>query len=411
MLPPVLEIYVVWHPTDDEGAGIAELLMEHFRGTAFSGLIGGAVEVYVRSVSESDDPGGAPRPLPPVEPLPYGMAHPALTAVVLVAGQELAAEVQRGGPWRRYVEEISAVRAAHPETIGLFTVATHSQALDGTTLGDLVGSLELVARGAFGTPDFAATLTRDLAQGIVQMSPVGPDRITVFVSHTKWLTPLEKAGAPALLDRIREVIAGTRLQDFLDAHDLQPNTDWAAELRAAASSAALLAVRTDLYSSRPWCQTEVLTAKQAGMPVVVLDALSSGEERGSFLMDHVPRIPGRLDDDLLWRREDIVRSLGSVVDEFLKRVLWTIQESEATAHGLPVDVDWWAPHAPEPATFTDWIESRGVDTVKGQPIVVLHPDPPLGESEVAVLKQLARLLQMDDHLSFLTPRGLAARGG
>jgi hypothetical protein len=411
MLPPVLEVYVVWHPADVEGSKIASLLMSHFRGTPFSGLIGGAVEVYVRSASDSGIPDEAPRPLPPAAPLPYGLAQPALTAVVLVAGQSLAADVQSDGAWRAYVEEIATARDADPERVGLFTVGTHGQALDGTTLGDLVGNLQVVAHESFGTPEFEATLTRDLAQGIVQTSPVGPKRVTAFVSHTKWMSPVEEAGKSPLLDLVRDVIASTKLRDFLDAHDLQPNTDWAAELRAAASTGALLAVRTDLYSSRPWCQTEVLTAKQAGMPVVVLDALSSGEERGSFLMDHVPRVPGRQDDELLWRREDIVRSLGALVDECLKRVLWTIQESEAVAHGLPVDVDWWAPHAPEPATFTDWLEHRGVDSVKDQPVVILHPDPPLGESEVAVLRQLARLLRMDEHLSFLTPRGLAARGG
>ena len=49
MLPAVLEIYVVWHPNDVMGSDIADELIGHFRGTAFTGLIGGAVEVFVRS--------------------------------------------------------------------------------------------------------------------------------------------------------------------------------------------------------------------------------------------------------------------------------------------------------------------------------------------------------------------------
>lgn len=48
LLPPVLEIFVVWHPGDDAGATVAGWLLDHFHGTAFSGLIGGAVEVYTR---------------------------------------------------------------------------------------------------------------------------------------------------------------------------------------------------------------------------------------------------------------------------------------------------------------------------------------------------------------------------
>jgi hypothetical protein len=411
VLPPVLEVYVVWHPGDAAGEAIADQLMAHFRGTPFSGLIGGAVEVYVRSVSPSGDPADAPRSVPCTTSLPYGLAQAALTAVVLVAGQSLAKDVQKGGDWRGYVEAIADARADAPDKVGLFPVLTHDQALDGTALGSIVGDVQVVAYGQFGEDDFNTTLTRDLAQGITQMSPYGPDRVTVFVSHTKRLSPIESDAESTLLDLIREVIADTRLKEFFDAHDLQPNTDWAAELRNAASTGALLAVRTDLYSSRPWCQEEVLTAKNAGMPVVVLDALTSGEERGSFVMDHVPRTPGRQDADHNWQRSDIVRVLGQVVDGCLKRVLWRTQEIEATAQGLPVQVDWWAPHAPEPTTFADWLEREGLDAVRDRPVVILHPDPPLGPSEVAVLEQLARLLNLHEDTEFLTPRGLAARGG
>src|SRR5258708_22783505 len=43
MLPPVLEIYIAWHPGDAPGRTIAGEIVEHFHGTAFTGLIGGAV--------------------------------------------------------------------------------------------------------------------------------------------------------------------------------------------------------------------------------------------------------------------------------------------------------------------------------------------------------------------------------
>jgi excisionase family DNA binding protein len=245
--------------------------------------------------------------------------------------------------------------------------------------------------GTFGTNAFEETLCRDLAQGIAQMGAADMKPLTVFVSHTKRLSTLEESSVSSLVDLVRDVISNTRLREFFDAHDLQPNEDWAPALVAAASTGALLAVRTDLYSSRPWCQREVLTAKRAGMPVVILDALTVGEERGSFVMDHVPRSPGRHDADV-WRREDIVRVLGQLVDECLKRVLWRKQQAIAAATGLPVDVDWWAPHAPEPATFAAWLD--GLDDLaakRSEPIVVLHPDPPLGPDERGVLVQIARL--------------------
>jgi hypothetical protein len=411
VLPPVLEIYVAWHPGDTEGECIAQTLLDHFRGTAFSGLIGGAVEVYVRSVSSADDPAGAPRPLPCAEPLPYGVPSPALTAVVLVAGVELTSNVERRGPWHGYVEAIAAARHSSPDTVGIFNVCTAENVLDGTVLGSLVGEVLGIAHGVFGTDAFEETLCRDLAQGIAQMGAEDPQRVTVFVSHTKRLSTLEETTVTSLIDLVRDVISRTRLDEFFDARDLQPNEDWAPALIAAASTGALLAVRTDLYSSRPWCQREVLTAKRVGMPVVILDALTFGEERGSFVMDHVPRSPGR-QDGTVWRRNDIVRVLGQLVDECLKGVLWRKQQQIAAAADLPVGIDWWAPHAPEPATLANWLDGRDdLAAERNEPIVVLHPDPPLGPDERDVLLQIARLANVRNEIEFLTPRGLAARGG
>lgn len=410
MLPPILEVYVVWHPHDDEGAPIADLLLGHFRGTAFSGLIGGAVEVYARSASGTVDPGDAPRSLPCTAPLPYGLPSPALTAVVLVAGAELAAAVEQGGPWRTYVETLVAARDVSPEAVGIFSVRTDDHVFDGTALGDLVGGVLGIAEGAFGTDEFEDDLCRDLAQGIGQMGTRGQDRVTVFISHTKRRSVFEQPPVESLVKLVREVVANTRLGEFFDAHDLQVNEDWGPALDAAAATGALLAVRTDLYSSRPWCQREVLTAKRNGMPVVVLDALTSGEERGSFVMDHVPRTPGRQEGDD-WRRRDIVRSLGQLVDECLKRVLWRMQRKLAEDHGLPVDIDWWAPHAPEPSTFVAWLTETTLDEKRREPLIVLHPDPPLGPDERDVLLQIAHVAGLNDNVDFLTPRGLAVRGG
>lgn len=411
MLPPILEVFVVSHPGDADGEAVAEMLLARFRGSAYSGLIGGAVDVYVRSASATGDPTGAPRPLPCIEALPYGVPSPALTAIVLVAGTELAATLHEPGPWRDYVQGLVDARATDPEHVGLFSVRVAPNVFDGTELGRIVGHVQGIGDGEIGTEAFRTSMCRDLAQGIAQMGNDTPDQITVFVSHTKRLSSVEEKQVSDLVSLVREVIANTRLKDFFDAQDIQPNTDWKPAIDAAASKGALLAVRTDRYSSREWCQREVLTAKRAGMPVVILDALTDGEERGSFVMDHVPRTPGRLEKKV-WRRDDVERALGHLVDECLKRVLWRKQQQIAAEVRLPVNIDWWAPHAPEPTTLVDWLDHHpDLPAQRTEPIVILHPDPPLGPDEVDVLVQIARIAELNDKIEFLTPRGLAARGG
>jgi hypothetical protein len=108
MLPPVLEIYVVWHPDDRAGVRAAHQLVEHFHGTLFTGLIGGAIEVYVRHQGWRGA-ADAPRPIPfPGSPPPNGVAQARYVAVVPVLGLGLARAVQPGsGAWFDYVTALA----------------------------------------------------------------------------------------------------------------------------------------------------------------------------------------------------------------------------------------------------------------------------------------------------------------
>ena len=103
------------------------------------------------------------------------------------------------------------------------------------------------------------------------------------------------------------------------------------------------------------------------------------------------------------------RVLDQLVDACLKRALWRTQRKLADGV-LNLDIDWWADHAPEPATFADWLTTIDRDEKRNEPIIVLHPDPPLGHDEIEVLLQIARLAQLQGPIEFLTPRGLATHG-
>lgn len=405
MLPPVLEIFVVWHPGDAAGADVAAEILDHFHGTAFSGLIGGAVEVFLRSDGWRDST-DAPRPLPFMEALPNAVAMSELVAVVPVLGNELALELeQRKGAWHDYIAEIAKGREDAPEKVAVFPLAVDEGVFDGTRLGELLGGIQQIGMSSVVVAEQAADRRcRDLAQALAQTAarPQGK-RVRVFVSHTKHYAPGGGDRVQALVERTRSLIRETRLDEFFDANALQAGTDWVEELIAHAAESALLALRSDLYATRGWCQREMATAKTAGVPVVVLDALEEGEERGSFLMDHVPRIAGGVNPT----DAAIMRALNHLVDECLKRALWARQQ-ELAAGRPELQVTWWAPHAPEPLTFAAWMRDKALPP--DGPLRVLHPDPPLGRDEVAVLEDIAALAGAGGRLEIMTPKGLAARG-
>lgn len=410
MLPPVLEIYVLWHPDDRAGSEAASQIFEHFHGTIFSGLIGGAIEVFVRSEGWSGH-GDSPRPIPfPANPPPNGVPAAQITVVVPIIGNELALAVERlGDPWHSYLANLMAMRGSMPERIGVFPLVVDPGANVDTRLGKLFLNCQPIAViSSSAEPEPAAEVRcRDLAQGITQLI-LGPNaRLTIFVSHTKHEQSRDEH-VRELVSSVRSIISDTRLRHFFDANDLQPGVDWDAELRSQASSSALLALRTDLYATREWCQREMLLAKLHGMPVVILEALFAGEERGSFLMDHVPRNPVR-EDEGTWRRPDVRRGLNIIVDECLKRSLWHLQKELAKTRS-DLDIDWWASHAPEPVTLTGWIKEQEGLKRGGQGLRILHPDPPLGPEEKLALQQMASLSGYTGTIDILTPRTLAARG-
>lgn len=416
MLPPVLEIFVIWHPGDVHGKVIANEFIAHFRGASFSGVIGGGVHVSIRSASWETQ-NGAPQPVySKSNGGPNGIAPAEFVAFVPILGTRLAQELEKpNGEWDSYLCKLMEERNATPKQVGIFPYCLDRGAIDGTKLGQIFGGIQMLATtNILKTGDTAESLRcRDLSQGLAQLLlPEEQARLTVFISHTKRSGEGEGKHVDSLVELVRLSIANTRLAEFFDASDLQPGNNWEDALRKNSQNSALLAIRTDLYSSREWCQREVALAKCAGMPVVTLDAITIGEERGSFLMDHVPRIPVRLEQND-WKPEEVIRGLNLLTDECLKRAIWLQQCKLAKNENF--EISWWASQAPEPLTLLDWLENQvdlldpsdeDIDSLR-----ILHPDPPLGPEERKVLSRLVLMSRLRRDVDIMTPRLLAARGG
>jgi len=401
-LPPILDVFVIWHPDDPLGAQALKWLSEHFHGAAFAGLAGGAVEVYGRSVGWAA-PGSAPRSLGLDEKL-AGVLPPAqFNAIIPVLSTSMARAYRDDASWKTFIDDV--VSFEDRGGVGIYPLRDPESDITNSLLAQAIDPDQALPRSAASS---AAELGREVSQAIAQR--VGKDaglddRIRVFISHTKHdsLQEEDKDG-PALFESVRDVVAKTtRLAAFFDAQDLQSGSKWKQELDDNAANCALLMVRTDKYSSREWTQREVLAAKSHDVPIVEMYAFSAGEERGSFLMDHVPSVPCKVKDP----DADITVALNRLVDEALKRALWIAQTTYLQNDGF----DWTPVHSPEPVTLVPWLAANKPSGLGGRHLWIIHPDPPLGPKELDVVIELCALAGFTDNVDVLTPRTFAARGG
>jgi hypothetical protein len=396
-VPPILDVYVVWHPGDVVGQDVFRRLHRHFHSETYSGLAGGAVEVYGRSVAWESG-GSTPRPLPLPGGTPVVVQPAQFAAIIPVLGPALRDAVQADATWADYISACVAARGS--AIVVLPVLAPGGVNLDGSVLGAALSSTMWLPAESVSV---AGLLERSVAQAIAQLAAGPASRIKVFVSHTKHNSAGEGGFDPPVFEQVRAAISNSKLAEFFDAHDLQPGSDWAADLKHEAGSSALLMVRTDRYASREWTQREVLEAKRHDVPIVGLIALVEGEARGSFLMDHVPTVPFARDDS----GASIEKALDRLTDEVLKRALWTAQSSYISAQGF----DWLPVHAPEPVTTVEWLARHKTEDAEDEHLLIIHPDPPLGPDERAVVDEMCAVAGFDGRVDVLTPRTFAIRGG
>ena len=205
-----------------------------------------------------------------------------------------------------------------------------------------------------------------------------PERknVRLFVSHAKADLAASDDAAKLVHDHI---VTETTGHAFFDTVSLQAGTSLADQLDSAVGDGVFLAVHGDAYSSRTWCQRELLTAKRHELPSLTVEVLKKGEQRSSPYGGNGPSIvwdgnPATIASRAMieWLRSAYFRKEG----ERLKRVA-----------GLPSDTVVLA----RPPELLDLAQGSLV-TIHAT--LALHPDPELPVFERQILKAARPRLQL-----------------
>lgn len=359
-----LVVYVVWHPASEAAKALAERMFAALcTDSDYPARRGLGVPVMFRT---SIVPGEPPAPL-----LPDTAER---TAVVLLVDANIVVDRR----WRDYV---TSLQSQAPDALVMPVTLTPTDHLPAE-----LQALRAIALYDVPEKDRETELLNRVMYGLTDYLDPGSKAVKVFISHT-WKDD------PSITQSVRRHFNEVAYLDhfFDDAHIPHGARLAEAITEAAGTALAFLAIQTDHYGERDWCQAEVIEAKRRGVPIVVLNALQAGENRGFPYLANAPAIR--------WNGES---SLPAVVTTLLREVLRARYFPKRVRdlcrqHGLDPERQVFA-CPPELATAEMYREQA---LAKGQTVgPVLYPDPPLGTVELELIR----------YLQPMTPTTLSAQG-
>ncbi len=217
----------------------------------------------------------------------------------------------------------------------------------------------------------AATHTEVRVLNALLAALSGPDRLPChwFVSHAK-------ADGDAFARTVQHKLADYGLAAFYDASSIKAGDAWARALEQNAGRGMLIALQSDAYASRPWCQAEMLAAKRNDLPIIVGLMMRQGESRsfphgGNLRTVALPVTP----EDYETPGRAALILIAAALRETLHLDCWTASLDPAQTAGYKI-----LSRPPEPARL---VTQAPLDSA------FLYPDPPLGGAELAILRALA----------------------
>ena len=455
-VPPTLNIFVVWHPKDEEGALICDTLFRHYHSTPFSGLPENAIEVYGRSYTPNTDDNFSDT-IPPIFTSDGTIGNinqnhidsaAEYSVVLFFIGEHLVrSSLQTENEWHKYLTDAVKLQ----DHSGKFNSHTLVLPILPSNLPDYSNSPVItqllnrqgVSQGCVGASNHThqnrpaaceGALMRDIGQAVIQNllgDSEKQEKLRIFVSHSRADIPdsdLNDIYPHGVVAKVKAWADKTKLGHFI--HDLQSGDPWDQKIREQVQSGAVLMIRTENYSNREWTQWEILEAKRFNTPVVCLDACTKTQPQGSIIFDNVARVPYPSNEEHCDTRtvnylqsRAIIEALNLLVDICLKQHIWNhlfASEKKSSidtmwqhinqnneSRGEEIHLFTHVPQSPEPALIPTIIGSLPFSHSTEKHIWVLHPDPPLLPAEQDMMTELCSLAGLDQNsIHFTTPHSL-----
>lgn len=109
--------------------------------------------------------------------------------------------------------------------------------------------------------------------------------IKLFLSHTK-----KDGSGYAYAKSIIRHIATLNIGRFFDIYDIPPGANFEKEIEKNIEKSTFVAIMSDNYSTRYWCQRELISAKKNNRPIVIVNCMEEYEDRSFSAITNLPSV-------------------------------------------------------------------------------------------------------------------------
>jgi len=208
--------------------------------------------------------------------------------------------------------------------------------------------------------------------------------LKIFISHAK-----NGRKGVILARAIKTFIDTTSMRNFFDSTDIAAGFSFEAEIIGNIKESSMVAINSDSYSSRFWCQKEMICAKENNRPIIVVDCLEEFEDRRFPHSSNIPSIRVQVDGAPI--EIDLLRILCAILLEtvryfYSKLTLYMYKNAEI----IPVNAVL-SSRPPDILDLGKFIKNDG-DHINRINSVFVYPEPPVYDEELSVFSGLGILL-------------------
>lgn len=214
--------------------------------------------------------------------------------------------------------------------------------------------------------------------------------LKIFLSHAK-----QDDNGINLAIEIKNFIDNTSMKRFFDATDIAPCYNFDEEIKHHLKESTIIAIASDNYSSRYWCQREILLAKEERRPIIFADSLEYYEDRIFPASSNIPNI--HISHDTTIKNKEILRVLiaalietirfnyAKLLLEYYRKQEWIHKDSELFSR------------PPEVNQVIKLLQDRKMLGKSQEILHLCYPEPPVYPEEISWINHFENKLENDTY--------------